>query len=167
MSEAAATFDLFDSAIKRRLQRLIDAGQKPDRLWDAVGERLAESIDLNFERQGRPDPWPSLSLDYLWRVGTRGKSGHNKRGEIKKGALRRMQGKKILIARGRLRRSIAYRHFGTVFQIGSNLVYAAIHQFGGVMRHFTMKARPYIVLQDDDRAGILNEDVPRFLELAS
>lgn len=64
---------------------------------------------------------------------------------------------KILIDTGRLRRSITYDAKRYSVRIGTGLVYGAIHQFGGKAgrgRRVTIPARPYLVVQEEDRRYI-------------
>lgn len=80
----------------------------------------------------------------------------------------------ILHKSGALARSIDYAVAGMQAVVGSGLIYAAIHQFGGVIvpkakrtlafmignrpvfaRKVTMPARPYIGLSADDRAELV------------
>lgn len=80
----------------------------------------------------------------------------------------------ILHRSGALARSIDYAVAGMQAVIGSGLIYAAIHQFGGVIvpkaadrlsfmignrhvfaRKVTMPARPYIGLSGEDRAELV------------
>jgi phage virion morphogenesis protein len=67
-------------------------------------------------------------------------------------------GRKILIGSGRLKNSITYQVQGNTVRIGSNLVYAAIHQMGGRAgrnRAATIPARPYLVFRPEDPANIV------------
>ena len=81
---------------------------------------------------------------------------------------------KTLVDTGRLRNSITFAATDTAATIGTNVRYAAIHQFGGTITAKTSKglrfkgsngwanvqsvvipARPYLGLEAEDRAGIL------------
>lgn len=68
-------------------------------------------------------------------------------------------GSKPLIDRGHLRKSITYDATDTGVRLGSNLVYAATHQFGDTRtdargRARNIPARPYLGISDEDRAEI-------------
>jgi phage virion morphogenesis protein len=66
-------------------------------------------------------------------------------------------GKKILIGTGRLRNSIHQAIDGARLSIGTNLVYARIHQLGGMAgrrRKTRIPARPYLVFRPEDPAKI-------------
>ena len=76
----------------------------------------------------------------------------------------------ILHRTGRLARSIDYAVSGMQAVVGSGLIYAAIHQFGGTIvpksggrviraKKVTMPARPYIGLSGEDRAELVQAAV--------
>ena len=140
-----------------------------------VGEILRTSVVRNFEVGGRPEKWKPLSKAYARRR--------------KKGA------GSILRLTGRLMNSITARAEDDRAVVGTNVVYAAIHQFGGeikrttragAMAHgkggrflsrkaasrrktavrvsfhgggqayvITMPPRPFLVVQDEDRAEMV------------
>jgi len=111
--------------------------------WMQVGEHMLRSIDKNFNAEGRPDRW--------------------KRPLAASTLKRKKPGKKILGASGRLRRSItratAVRARGDGVVVGTNVVYAAIHQFGGQAgrgRKVTLPARPYLMVHDEDLGAIVD-----------
>lgn len=86
-----------------------------------------------------------------------------------------LEGRRPILHRsGALARSIDYAVSGMQAVVGSGLIYAAIHQFGGVIRakaseflsfrignrhvfarEVTMPARPYIGLSGEDRAELV------------
>lgn len=104
-------------------------------LLAAIGNELVTSVSRRFETGTAPDGsrWPE--------------------------SLRaRLTGGQTLIKSGRLRDSIAEtgpQLTARSVEVGTNVVYAAIHQFGG-----TIPARPYLGLSDTDERVIqdLTED---------
>lgn len=111
------------------------------------GERMLRSVRLNFQGGGRPNPW---------------KPSKKKAG-------------KTLIDSARLMNSITYRLEGEVVAVGTDVVYAAAHQFGvdkqvsvpartkrhldgrrlrtgKGTRHMLLPARPFLLVQDSDLA---------------
>lgn len=60
----------------------------------------------------------------------------------------------LLVEGGGLRDSIASYSSGSDVQVGSNLVYAAHHQFGGEETGSGIPARPYLGLSDEDEADL-------------
>lgn len=104
-----------------------------------IGETIRTSVMTNFEQGGRPQAWKPLSEATL----KRGKSG---------GGILRRQG-----MAGGLMGSIHHQAFNDRVVIGTNKVYAAIHQFGGKAgrgHKVTIPARPYLMIQDGDWAEI-------------
>jgi phage gpG-like protein len=99
---------------------------------------VEDAIEQNFEDTSRQKRlgWMDLSPAYKAALARKG----------------RLAGKKILIDRGRLRGSIqveARREGGTLRVVaGTNVAYAAAHQFGAPRRG--IPARPYLALLDED-----------------
>lgn len=117
--------DLDSFTAKKQLQGLLDASQDLKPLLINLGTLAMREFDKNFRAQGRPK-WQDLRPKTLYR---RKKSG---------------RGGRILRDTGRLQQSLSQGKPGNVYRleprsltIGSNVKYAAIHQFGG-----TVKLRP-------------------------
>jgi len=146
------------------LQEAIDKAKKAcvnlRPAFDQMGEHMLGSIEENFAAQGRPERWKRLSMATIWGM-VRGKKGHNKRtGALKVAAQRKIVGKKILTSSGRLRRSITYRAGSKSLLVGTNLIYGAIHHFGGEAGRKSARvdipARPYLVVQEEDKAAMVD-----------
>lgn len=92
------------------LGAIIARTQNPRGLFENIGLSLVTSTQHRFEESHGPDgsPWPP-SVRAL------------------------ATGGKTLIDSARLMRSISYQASDTGVEIGTNVVYAAIHQFGGVI----------------------------------
>jgi phage virion morphogenesis protein len=133
-------------------------------LLEDVKGRLLQSVNQNFVSQGRPRAWTPLAPSTL---------AHRRGGRAQ-----------ILRDTGRLQASITGRIEGLSVVVGTNVVYAAIHQYGGTihvpevrprraqaLRFVTasgqvvyarrakahtvrIPARPYLLLQDSDRQYI-------------
>ncbi len=134
--------------VEQRLQN-----KKP--YYEAAGEILVASIVRNFEAGGRPEKWKPLALaTLLGGAGYRGRR-FTLAGSASKGFQRFLQGKNILITSGRLRNSIKKEATNEHALVGSNMVYAAIHNFGGEAgrksARVLISARPYVVAQDEDK----------------
>lgn len=103
---------------------------------------LEDSVEENFEQQGRPK-WKGLkkpTIEY------RTKKGYYPG--------------KILTMRGELAASITSNYDDNSAVVGTNKVYAAIHQFGGEAgrgKKVEIPARPYLKLGDKENAEIINE----------
>lgn len=132
--------------------------QRP--VWSAMRGRMHESMLRNFRAEGRPDRWPPLAWATLHGRIAQGHNGNThrvfgKRGGFTARANRILSGHKILVRSGRLRNSVVERSDATGMEQGANLVYAAIHQYGGKAgrgRKVTIPARPYLEFQPDDIA---------------
>ena len=121
-------------------QRLGDKG----RLLRSAGLLLLRSIDRNFQAGGRPKKWAPRSPGYGLRMRKVGKE-------------------KTLIVSGNLMNSITSQVEGDKLVVGSNLVYARIHQKGGMAGKglkSKIPARPFLTVQDP-------EDVRRLSKLWS
>ncbi len=140
-----------DGPLGDALARLGQALADPRPLWDELAGALETSTDQRFEHERGPDGTP-------WTQSLRAK----------------LHDGKTLTDHGILRDSVT-RNVGPDFlEVGSNLIYARIHQMGGVIRpvnakvlSFTladgthvladqvvMPARPYLGLSADDRDEI-------------
>lgn len=160
MTGARITVEFADAQIRGGLNRLGFALSRPEEVTEPIGLRLRDNWQDRFATEAGPDgtPWPALHPLYA---------------AVK-------QGPGIL--RGRdwsrsgLNNSLTYQAAGWQVEIGSNKVYAAIHQFGGIIRpvrakvltlrtpdgaiwatakQVTIPARPYLGLSDDDRRDVL------------
>jgi phage virion morphogenesis protein len=81
-----------------------------------AGDIMVTSIARTFRAEGSPDgSWPKLALSTLKKKGYT--SGH-----------------KLLIMSGRLFRSISYSYTQDALNVGTNVPYAAVHQFGSTDR---------------------------------
>ncbi|QPJ63713.1 MAG: phage virion morphogenesis protein [Candidatus Nitronauta litoralis] len=132
------------------------------------GEIGLASITKNFEVGGRyseagswrggDKKWKPLSIVTLLggeAFGEKGKGKFRKKkdGSLTKRGQKRLDGKKILIGQGNLLNSISSKADIDSVQWGTNMIYAAIHNFGGKAgrgKKVDIPARPYLVLQDQD-----------------
>lgn len=178
MIEIAIDLSPFEETLTRLMAAVADArpamAEISHIMWDAVEE--------NFAQEGRPH-WLGLAPSTLQaRVGTALKKngGIHKSGawSIKLGQ-RAVQSGKILQRSGRLAGSITPSSDGTSATVGTNVVYAAIHQFGGETKAHVIEprfknalafggifakrvnhpgskipARPFLMLTDGDGAKI-------------
>jgi phage virion morphogenesis protein len=140
------------------------------RVFQAIGEKAKASIVRNFEEQGRPAKWKPLSEATLLGGAGYGGQRFTVKGSSTKGFERHLQGKQILITRGSLRNSISSEATNDHVVVGSNLPYAAIHNFGGEAGRKSARvfipARPYVMLQDEDRAE-MNDMLRRWVAVGA
>ena len=152
--------------VKGNLGKVIEGVKRASRnrapLYRNWGEHAINSTVQNFRSQGRPAWKPLAKSTVLSRLGGVGKT-FTKKGKLRKRAARKMGGLKPLIKSGDLMRSINYRVRQNGIEYGSNLKYAAIHQFGGKAGVWAAQrskramatiipARPYLVVHDFDAA---------------
>ncbi|MBF0339776.1 MAG: phage virion morphogenesis protein [Magnetococcales bacterium] len=108
-----------------------------------IGHYLLRSIDQRFDDEVKPQggKWDDISKY----------TKEKKRGRFGEG--------RILTDRGRLRRSITFVTDGNGLLVGTNVIYAAIHQLGGETGRkggrFTLPARPFLGISGKDKEGIL------------
>lgn len=131
--------------------------------WEIGAELLRLRKEDVFETEGGRKKWKPLA----WRtlVG-RGKkqskvlrekgiafTSGKRAGQFRPQFASLLSGHRILQVTGRLKRSAVTRAWRTGCQIGSNLVYARIHQLGGKAgrgRKVTIPARPFLQVWPED-----------------
>lgn len=169
-----------------------------------IGDIMYTGVIENFEAEGRPDKWQkrkdmTIQSETEGRYNNflntkRGKSLYDNSSKYKrsKNALSRnkssifntVSSNRILQDSGALRESIVKDPRSNSVAVGSNLVYARIHQFGGVIRpkngsclcipvgngkiikvkSVTIPARPYLVITSKENAEILKATVEYYKE---
>ena len=132
------TVEINGAALDAGLARMVAVLTNPSAAMDRIGRYLVASTLRRFERERGPD----------------GKSWLKSARALAEGGL-------TLTDSGRLRGSIAYvvTDGGRTVEVGSNVVYAAIHQLGGRAgrgRRATIPARPYLGIDEHDRTNILH-----------
>ena len=146
---AGATFELdarqllaLNEKIAGMAERLSDAGRRAE-LLDALGEEIENQTKERFASKRAPDGevWQPWSEKYAARIG------------------RRYPGASLLVRRRQLEQSITHVVEGEELVVGSNMEYAAAHQYGWE----DIPERPYLGLTDEHvgELGMLVED---FLE---
>lgn len=146
------------AALERLRPRLEDLSP----LMDDIGSALVASTLRRFEDQQGPDGkrWAPLSeLTKLNRVGGV-KRAYTKNMKFRKGVEAKLSGMKILQRFGHLRNSINHQATRDAVEIGTPMLYGAIHQFGGQAgrgNKVTIPARPFLGLDAGDEDMILDE----------
>ncbi len=118
------------------------------RVWRTVLEAFGiymegEVID-NFQAQGRPEAWPDVKEATKIARFLRTHRGKNR----SKKAMEFFMMFKILMDSGRLRNSIASAVLGNMVQIGTNVIYAAVQNFG--WKEKNIPERRFLLFQDRD-----------------
>ncbi len=128
-----------DHAVQESVERMTSMMD----VWPVVQEVVLTAVEDNFQEEGRPSRWQDLSQV----------TKDMRRGDGELG--------KILQDTGRLKNSITAEKKEGFYEkltddemvVGTNLVYAAIHNFGGMAgRNHKVKIpqREFINLMDDD-----------------
>lgn len=129
---------------KKVEKALLEIAQKTSNLrplMKNIAGIMADSTEENFKVEGRPK-WKDLSEKTKT---ARKKTGHYPG--------------QILQVSGQLALSVTTQYDDSSAVIGSNKVYAAIHQLGGQTgknKKTTIPARPYLKLTDDDFDEIIS-----------
>lgn len=110
-------------------------GGKPALMKD-VGGIMLDEVEENFAQQGRPR-WAQVQSVSLRRAGYTQPKNTSKYRLAKNRSL----GYQILQDTGRLAASITMAFDGTSATVGTNLVYARIHQFGGKTKPHVIRAK--------------------------
>jgi len=135
-----------DKGVKKALQELSERVEDLTPVMRRIGELLVSSVQENFNREGR------YSEPGSWR-------GGSKRWQPLAPSTIRQRERlgywpgQILTRTGRLKSSINYQAGKDHVVVGTNLIYAAIHQFGGKAgrgHRANIPARPFLVVQDED-----------------
>jgi phage virion morphogenesis protein len=162
MTGARITVEIHDAPIRGYLNQLRFALSRPEELTEPIGVRLRDNTQDRFASERAPDGTPWQRLNPLYD-------------EIKRGP-GILRGPNW--SRSGLNNSITHEARGCEVVVGSNKVYAAIHQFGGTIRpkkpggllmlrtaggaiwgaakDVTIPARPFLGLSEDDRRDVLD-----------
>lgn len=123
----------------RVLARFRELAEDPTEVMKVVGIVIASSAERAFEEQGIPgDPWlPRYPNQNPPKVNKAGLVSDLLQGSSIKG--RRFTDRPALMDTGRLLRSLAWEQSvdtrgSHIVEVGSNVPYASIHQFGGTSR---------------------------------
>ncbi|WP_119352930.1 phage virion morphogenesis protein [Azohydromonas sediminis] len=161
--------EIDDRQVRQALQRIQRRISDISPVMRDIGELLAERAKQRFATSTGPDgqQWapnaPATIAAWLAAYG----GNFKKRGGLTKQGAARAASKKPLVGESRaLSTTIYYQAGGDSVTIGSPMVYAAIHQFGGQAgrgRRVTIPPRPFLPitasgqwLGDADRAAVLD-----------
>lgn len=116
-----------DRQVLRAMRRLQEVAGNLRPALVNIGELLVRSTEDRFRDQQDPEgsSWAPLSA----------------------ATLKRKKGNKILTESRRLRDSIVYHAAGDALQVGTNVVYAAVHQFGSGAEPAKIPAHERLVKQ--------------------
>ncbi|OBY58232.1 phage virion morphogenesis protein [Pseudomonas sp. AU12215] len=136
---AGVTLEYDVSRVMEALQSAADLLRNPVPMFRDMGEYMLLALDARFESQTAPDgtPWQALSPSYQKR--------------------KRKNQDKILVLDGYLKNTIRYQVSENELAVGTNRLYAAIHQFGGEIQIAARSQQAYF--HHDAKS---NEIAPRF-----
>jgi phage virion morphogenesis protein len=143
-----------DHEVNALLRGVSARGKNLKPAMKSIGQLVRTSVIKNFETGGRP-AWKPLSEATIF--GSFKGQMVTKRGKLRKPVERKLGFRKILIDTGRLMKSLNSKAYPDRAEVGTNVVYAAIHQFGGPAgrgRKVNVPARPFLMVQDEDWSGI-------------
>ena len=132
-----------DKEIQQILKKLISKTENLRPLMKNIAGIMHDSVEENFEKEGRPEKWQELSEI---TINARKKKGYYPC--------------TILTMRGELAASITSKYDDNSAVVGTNKRYAAIQQFGGNAgrsKKVEIPARPYLSLTANDEKQIINE----------
>lgn len=141
MSDDSIEIKIDNKKVEKALLEIAQKTSNLRPLMKNIAGIMADSTEENFKVEGQPK-WKDLSEKTKT---ARKKSGHYPG--------------QILQVSGQLALSVTTQYDDTSVVIGSNKVYAAIHQLGGQAgknKKTTIPARPYLKLTDDDFDEIIS-----------
>lgn len=132
-----------NKAVEDALLKVASKCEDMKPLMKNIAGIMADSVEENFEQEGRPDKWQELAES-----------------TIKKRKKTKHWPGRILQVEGQLATSITTQYDNESAVIGSNLAYAAIHQLGGQAgkgKKVTIPARPYLIMTIKEQNKILSK----------
>ena len=141
MSDEPIEIKIDNKEVEKALLEIAQKTSNLRPLMKNIAGIMADSTEENFKEEGRPK-WKDLSEKTKT---ARKKTGHYPG--------------QILQVSGQLALSVTTQYDDTSAIIGSNKVYAAIHQLGGQAgknQKTTIPARPYLSLTNDEYEEILS-----------
>jgi phage virion morphogenesis protein len=143
MTGARIEFTLNAGSVVQALNRLIERTDDLTPLMTFIGEALLQTTQARFDTGTGPDGAP-------WKPSRRATN----------------EGGQTLVDSTRLLKSINYQAGAQAVSIGTNVLYAAIHQFGGTIRPKTAKALTFVASGRRITVGAVNMPARPFLGLS-
>jgi len=123
----SSTITLNDIAVQSALAKLSQAITNKQPVLDAIGADVLKRVQMNFRNSQSPD-------GVAWAK------------------LKKRQGQPLLDT-GRLRNSINYQTNGDSVSIGTNVIYAKVHQFGHTFNHAARTKEVFFKQHSDGTIG--------------
>ena len=127
-------FNLQTDLIVNVLGRVEAVLQSPSAMYKDMGEYLEQTTKQRFGTSTAPDgkKWqPNSQATYLALLGEK---DTKKDGTLSKKGINRVMSKRPLVGQGILMQDIHYQVSGNLLLVGSNMEYAATHQFGATIK---------------------------------
>lgn len=173
--------EIDDLKARQAFDALLERATDLRPLMQRLGEHLIETTKQRFDTSTAPDGsrWdPNSPVTYERLTATFGKNNFHQKGahagRVNARGAARLAGKRPLVGETRaLATTINYQAGSDYVEIGSPMVYAAVHQFGARKGSFTggrtpwgdIPARPFLGISDDD-ADAIQEMVTEWLDLS-
>ncbi len=134
MAGISITVNVDDAAVQAAFRRLQQRADNLEPVFADIAEMLLESTKQRFDDKQSPDGtlWAALAPKTIRR--------------------KKKPGSSILVESGMLIDQLVTESDGHHAAIGSNMIYAATHQFGAEERN--IPARPFLGLSAQDEADI-------------
>lgn len=151
MAGVRVSITVQDDGFREALTRLLERTANLKPVFDEIGSSMLATTEQRFESEIGPDgtAWAAHSTATLLRRGSNAKKLRDK---------------------GHLYQSLNYASGRLKAEVGTNRVYARIHQLGGKAgrgRKVTIPARPYLGVSSEDRrliGEILTEHLARAVQ---
>ena len=151
-----------DQAI-RVMRELSERVQQMKPVNAHIGNIILNSIEQSFEDETSPfgKPWQPVKVRTIHQS-FRG-STHTKKGKQRKAFLRHAEGKKILTDTGTLSGSFTVNADDSGVSVGTNLVYAPVHNFGSKKQNIPARQFLPVTSSGELESGVQGE-IMRYLE---
>lgn len=165
-----------DREIQRTIRALQHWSDNNRPVMEEIGQSYERRVLENFSRESDPEgnPWPRLSATTLQLGLGKGKR-LKKSGALSKKGKAYLQGKRLLVESGGLRRNVHYQanRSGVRIGVGGSLPYSdkvpAVHQFGtdkaGRGKKTKIPARQYLAMNDGDGLRLAERDRQMVLQI--
>ncbi len=114
-----------------QIQQTLD---NPNPMLADMGEFLTSSTQDRFRTSTAPDGSRWLSNSEATYLGILGSKHTDDEGRLNNKGINRVASKRPLVGEGHLMQSIHYQISGDLLLVGSNLIYAAVPQFGATIK---------------------------------
>lgn len=133
-------FNIQSDVVVNVLTRTEATLDNPSPMFKDMGEFLVPANQNRFKTSTAPDGSKWKANSEMTYLNILGQGDTKKDGTLSKKGVNRVTSKRILVGDGTLMNSVHYQVSGDLLLVGSNMIYAAIHQFGGTIKPKNKKA---------------------------